>query len=308
MISPRSEHAGGGRIRVGISGWTYKPWRGKFVPADLPQRRELEFASRQVNSIEVNGTFYSLQRPEYFRAWAAAVPDGFVFAIKGGRFITHLKRLIDVEIPLANFFASGPLELGEKLGPFLWQLPPSFAYDRERLEAFFRLLPRDTAAAADLAFRHNAKVADRAAVRFPERPAPLRHALEVRHQSFATPEFIDLLRDHQIALVIADAAGKWPSLEEVTAEFVYIRLHGAEELYASGYTEEELDRWAAKIKRWALGGTPRGTRQLTPAPANQPAGRDVFVYFDNDAKVFAPFNAISLSRRLGLPAPTALQG
>jgi uncharacterized protein YecE (DUF72 family) len=306
MISPRNEHGGGGQIRVGISGWTHKPWRGKFFPQDLPQRRELEYASRQVNSIEVNGMFYSLQRPEYFRAWSAAVPEDFVFSIKGGRFITHIKRLKEVERPLANFLASGPLELGHKLGPFLWQLPPNFVYDRGRLEHFFRLLPRDTLAAAELAQQHDAKVAGRASVFLPKVAAPLRHGLEVRHRWFETAEFIELLREHRIALVVADAAGKWPFHEEVTADFVYIRLHGAEELYVSGYTPGELDRWARKIKRWASGGTPRGTSRLTRPPPAQSAGRDVFVYFDNDAKVFAPFDAMSLARRLGLSAPQAL--
>jgi uncharacterized protein YecE (DUF72 family) len=306
MIPPRSGHGGRGQIRVGISGWTYKPWRGNFFPKDLPQRRELAYASRQVNSIEVNGTFYSLQRPEYFRAWAAAVPDDFVFSIKGGRFITHLKRLKEVERPLANFFASGPLELGPKLGPFLWQLPPNFVFDPDRLAHFFRLLPRDTRAAAELAQQHDAKLDGRASMMIPQAAAPLRHALEVRHRSFETPAFIELLREHQVALVVADAAGKWPFLEDVTADFIYIRLHGAEELYVSGYTQDELHRWALKIQRWANGGTPRASRRLTRPPPPVPNGRDVFVYFDNDAKVFAPFNAISLARRLGLPAPQAL--
>ena len=173
-------------IRIGISGWTYPPWRGVFFPKGWPQKRELEYASRQVSSIEINGTFYSLQRPESYKAWYEATPDGFIFSVKGGRFITHLKRLKEVETPLANFFASGILGLREKLGPILWQLPPSFRYDRTRLAEFFALLPRDTDAAAKLASKHDAKVSGRAEFRI-DHPRPLRHALEVRHETFETP-------------------------------------------------------------------------------------------------------------------------
>ena len=152
------------QVRIGISGWTYPPWRGIFFPKGFPQRRELEFASRQVNSIEINGSFYSLQRPKSYREWHAETPDDFVFAVKGGRFITHLKRLNDVRTPLANFFASGILCLREKLGPILWQLPPNFRYDRNRLAEFFDLLPRDTAAASKLARKHDARMNGRAAM------------------------------------------------------------------------------------------------------------------------------------------------
>jgi uncharacterized protein YecE (DUF72 family) len=268
------------QTRIGISGWTYPPWRRVFYPDGLPHRRELEFASRQVGSIEINGTFYALQRPDSFRAWAEATPDRFVFSVKGGRFITHLKKLRDVDTALANFFASGVLALGPKLGPLLWQLPPNFGYDAERIEAFLSLLPRTTTAAAELAARHDERVDDRAWVTT-DADRPVRHAIEVRHASYETPSFLALLRAHGVAAVTADTAGKWPMIEEQTAGFSYVRLHGAEELYTSGYSDEGLDAWAAKVRAWGQ-------------------DRDVFVYFDNDVKVRAPFDAIALMRRLGL--------
>jgi uncharacterized protein YecE (DUF72 family) len=268
------------QTRIGISGWTYPPWRRVFYPDGLPHRRELEFASRQVGSIEINGTFYALQRPESFRAWAEQTPDPFVFSVKGGRFITHLKKLRDVDTALANFFASGVLALGPKLGPLLWQLPPNFGYDAERVEAFLSLLPRTTTAAAELAARHDERVDDRAWVTT-DADRPVRHAIEVRHASYETPSFLALLRAHGVAAVTADTAGKWPMIEEQTAGFSYVRLHGAEELYTSGYSDEGLDTWAEKVRAWGQ-------------------GRDVFVYFDNDVKVHAPFDAMGLMRRLGL--------
>ena len=293
-------------IRIGISGWTYPPWRGVFFPKGWPQKRELEYAARQVSSIEINGTFYSLQRPASYRAWYEATPPGFVFSVKGGRFITHLKRLKEVETPLANFFASGILHLREKLGPILWQLPPNFAFDRERLTKFFALLPRDTGAAAKFAGRHDAKVRG-GAYTATDFVRPLRHALEVRHPTFATAEFIELLSEHDIALVIADTAGKWPFLEDVTSDFIYVRLHGDEELYVSGYTDEALKEWARKIRAWSKGLTPAGTKRAGGPIEARKDGRDVFVYFDNDAKVRAPFDAMSLAHRLGLgPAPEVL--
>jgi uncharacterized protein YecE (DUF72 family) len=268
------------QTRIGISGWTYPPWRRVFYPEGLPQRRELEFAARQVGSIEINGSFYALQRPESFRTWAEQTPERFVFSVKGGRFITHMKKLRDVETPLANFFASGVLALGEKLGPLLWQLPPTLGFDPERLEAFLSLLPRTTAAAAELAARHDARVDERAWVTT-DADRPVRHALEVRHASYETPSFLALLRAQGVAVVTADTAGKWPLIEERTADFTYVRLHGAEELYTSGYSDEALDAWAAKVRAWGQDG-------------------DVFVYFDNDVKVRAPFDAMSLMGRLGL--------
>jgi uncharacterized protein YecE (DUF72 family) len=287
------------QVRIGISGWTYRGWRGVFYPKGWPQKRELEFASREVNSIEINGSFYSLQRPSSYRLWYDATPRGFLFAVKGGRFITHLKRLKDVETPLANFFASGVLCLREKLGPILWQLPPSLKFDAARLEAFFNLLPRDTRAASKLARKHDGKVKGRAAIKS-DQNLPLRHALEIRHPSFENSDFIALLRKHHIAMVVADTAGKWPQIEDITSDFVYVRLHGAEELYASGYTKAALDDWARKVRAWSHGRNPRGARRLAPADRSSSGGHDVFVYFDNDAKVRAPFDAKALARRLRL--------
>lgn len=193
-------------LHVGISGWRYPPWRGAWYPAGLAQRRELAWASRRLGSIELNGSFYALQRPSSYEQWYADTPDGFVFAVKGPRFVTHLKKLAGVEVPLANFFASGVLGLREKLGPLLWQLPPTLGFDASRLAAFFDLLPRSTAAAADLSTRHDERMEGRS-VLVTEADRPLRHAIEVRHSSYRTTEFIDLLRAHDIALVCADTAG-----------------------------------------------------------------------------------------------------
>jgi uncharacterized protein YecE (DUF72 family) len=285
------------RIRIGISGWNYPRWRGAFYPAGLPQRRELEYASERLSSIEINGTFYALQRPESFASWRDHTPDDFVFAVKGSRFITHMKRLLDPETTLPNFFASGVLALGRKLGPVLWQLPPTTAYDPERLEAFFEHLPRTTTAAARLAEGHDERLEGRAWTTT-DADRPIRHALEVRHRSFVDPAFVDLLRRHDVALVVADAAGEWPSLDDVTTDFVYIRLHGADELYASGYDASALDAWAAKIRRWVAGEAPTTDRTVGTAGPRRESGRDVFAYFDNDAKVRAPFDAMALADRL----------
>jgi len=293
------------RVRIGISGWRYPPWRGVFYPPGLPQRRELEHASRAMTSVEINGSFYSLQRPESYQSWRAETPDDFVFAVKGGRFITHMKKLSDVETPLANFFASGVLALGDKLGPVLWQLPPNLGFHADRLASFFDQLPRTTAQAAELAERHDERLKDRSWT-VADADRPLRHALEVRHPTFEVPELVDLLRRHDVALVVADTAGKWPFLEDLTSNFVYVRLHGSEELYVSGYDDASLDVWADKIRCWTAGEqTPDARTVGSPAPS-LPSGRDVFVYFDNDVKVRAPFDAMSLAAKLGCgPAAVA---
>lgn len=285
-----------GDIRIGISGWRYAGWRGVWYPPGLPQKRELAFAGQAFRSLEINGTHYSLQRPESFAAWAAAVPDDFVFAVKGPRYLTHMLRLKDLDGAAANFWAQGLLRLGAKLGPLLWQLPPSFRYDPDRLEPFLAGLPRDTAQAAALARRHDARVAGRA---WTEAGAlrPLRHALEVRHDSFRDPAFVAQLRRHGVGLVVADTVD-WPCLMDLTADFVYCRLHGSEELYASGYDAPDLDRWAGRLRAWAAGGAPADARTVGDTPAPRLPGRDVYVYFDNDAKVRAPFDAQALIRRL----------
>lgn len=284
-------------IYIGISGWTYAPWRGVFYPDDLVQKKELSYASRQFPSIEINGTHYSLQRPKSFLHWYDETPEGFLFSVKGSRYITHMKRLKDIDTPLANFFASGVLALREKLGPFLWQFPPNFQFDAQVLEAFFAKLPRTTNAALRLAKGHN-MVADRVWLESaPDRP--LRHCIEIRHQSFMVPEFFALLRRHDIAFVFADTAGKWPYVEDLTSDFVYLRLHGDEELYVSGYSDSALDRWAKRIHRWSQGGQIQKAKLITSrreAPSAE--SRDVYVYFDNDVKVRAPADAKELRRKL----------
>jgi uncharacterized protein YecE (DUF72 family) len=287
-----------GDIRIGISGWTYPPWRGVFYPPGLPHRRELEFAASRMNSVEINGSFYSLQRPSSYRSWFEQTPDDFVFAVKGGRFITHMKKLADVDTPLANFFGSGVLGLEHKLGPLLWQLPPMLGFDADRLAAFFGRLPRTTGEAAHLAERHDARLRH-GAVTTTNADRPLRHALEVRHRSYETPSFVELLREHDIALVVADTAGKWPFLEDVTSDFVYVRLHGSVELYVSGYDDPGLDCWAGRVRAWAAGGSLADARAVGPPAEYDPAGRDVYVYFDNDVKVRAPFDAMGLATRVG---------
>jgi uncharacterized protein YecE (DUF72 family) len=288
-----------GRIRIGISGWRYPPWRGIFYPKGLPQKDELAYASRQFSTIEINGTFYSLQRPERFASWYAATPEDFVFAVKGGRFITHMKRLRNVEAPLANFFASGVLRLKEKLGPILWQFPPNFAFHEPLFDDFLALLPRDTAAAACLARRHDQRVAGRSWIGRGPPGCEIRHAVEIRHQSFMTPRFIALLRRHGVALVFADTV-EFPYCEDATADFLYLRLHGLEELYVSGYSAAALSRWARRIASWAAGRMPKDAVLVGPKPAATGTPRDVYVYFDNDAKVRAPFDAIALATRLKL--------
>jgi uncharacterized protein YecE (DUF72 family) len=291
-----------GQLRIGISGWTYAPWRGVFYPEDLPQARELHFASRQLNSIEINGSFYSLQTPASYRKWYEETPDDFVFAVKGGRFITHMKRLRDVRVPLANFFASGVLELKEKLGPFLWQFPPNFKFDSARFEEFFKLLPRTTKQMARLASEHDARMKGKTSLKA-DADRPVRHAVEIRHESFRTTEFVELLRAHNVALVVADTAGKWPQIEDLTADFSYVRLHGDEELYVSGYTDAALDGWAERIRAWAKGAQPADARLVAARRKSKSRqARDVFVYFDNDVKVRSPMDAMNLARRLGLPA------
>lgn len=269
-----------GTARVGISGWRYAPWRGVFYPPKLAQRRELAYAAERFRTIEINGSFYSLQRPSSYLAWARETPDDFVFAVKGGRFMTHNKKLRDCERPLANFFASGVLALGEKLGPILWQLPPQLRFDVERLETFFALLPRTTSEAARLARNHDERLTFEPWLD-PAGERPIRHALEVRHDSFLESSFLRVLERWNVAVCIADTAGKWPAFDDVTSSFVYVRLHGDKELYVSGYGSAGLDAWAARIETW------RGR------------GLDVYAYFDNDVKVRAPFDALNLAARLG---------
>ncbi|MDQ0643285.1 DUF72 domain-containing protein [Microbacterium murale] len=270
-----------GVVRVGTSGWRYDGWRGDFYPAGLPQRRELEYVGEQFSTLELNGSFYSLQRPASFHHWRESVPEGFVFAVKGSRYVTHMLRLRHVETALANFFASGVLALGPSLGPVLWQLPERQEFHPELLAAFLALLPRSTGAALELARRHDDRLRDRSWLEIDE-DRPIRHALEPRAESFHDAG--ELLREHGVAMVVADTAGRFPRFDELTAEFVYVRLHGAEELYHSGYTDAELDGWAELVRRWSRG-------------AGDEPPRDVYVYFDNDARGHAPHDARALAIR-----------
>ena len=269
-----------GRAFVGVSGWRYPPWRGDFYPKGLVQARELEYAASRLSSIEINGSFYSLQRPSSYAKWREQTPEGFVFAVKGGRFITHMKRLADVDVPLANFFASGVLALGPRLGPVLWQLPENLRFDADRVADFFGRLPRTTREMAALAEGHDAKLSGDRVLTTTEDDRPVRYALEFRSKTFATDAALGLLKEHDVACVLADTAGRWPKVEADTSGFRYVRLHGDKELYASGYDDAALDAWAQKIRGWL------------------DSGQDVFVYFDNDIKGYAPHDAMGLIERL----------
>ncbi|MBZ9938869.1 DUF72 domain-containing protein [Mesorhizobium sp. BR1-1-16] len=286
-----------GRIRIGVSGWTYAPWRGHFYPEGLAHKNELAFAADAFPSIEINGTFYRLQRPETFQRWAEETPDDFVFSVKGPRYITHMRRLREPEAPLANFFASGVLQLGGKLGPVLWQFPASFDFDAERLDAFLAQLPHDAEAALAIAKKHDARLSG---IELPHHVEPhrIRHAVEIRHDSFRNAEFIALLRHRKVALVCADTV-EWPRLMDLTADFAYLRLHGSEELYRSGYTDDALDRWARLVRAFAYG-KKADDADLAGPPDPHPAPRDVYAYFDNTDKRHAPDDARTLIRKLGL--------
>ncbi len=282
-------------VRIGISGWNYAGWRGVFYPKGLPHRRELEFASRAFNSIEINGSFYSLQRPTSYRRWCEETPENFRFSVKGARFITHMKKLREVEVPLANFFASGVLALEEKLGPILWQFPPNFSWNEKRFREFFQLLPKTTKEAALLGRRHDSKLKTHAWLKA-KCDRALRYCVEIRHVSFLVPDFFELLREFNFAFVFADAAGKWPYAEDLTANFVYCRLHGDTQLYTSGYSDRALDWWARRLKLWGRGQQPKNATLVTAKRKSEP--HDLFVYFDNDAKVHAPFDAQTLVRKM----------
>jgi uncharacterized protein YecE (DUF72 family) len=284
-------------LRIGISGWRYAGWRGKFYPEDLAQRRELEFASRKFNSIEINGPFYSLQRPACYEAWFAQTPDDFLFSVKGPRFITHMKKLKDIDAPLANFFASGVFALREKLGPILWQFPPGFGFNPDRFEQFFTKLPRTTEEALEIARGFDNKLRFKPLLEI-DRSRRLRHVVEARHSTFFCAEFVALLRKYRVGLVLADTAQKWPYAEDVTSDLVYIRLHGAEELYASGYSDAALDWWTTRIRAWQRGSQPADARLVSTKAPPRAKERHVHVYFDNDAKVHAPFDAARLAARL----------
>lgn len=288
-------------LRVGVSGWTYDHWRrGAFYPEGLPRKRELEHVTGCFNSLEINGSFYSLLTPKAYTRYRDASPEGFVFAVKGSRFITHSRKLKDVKAPLANFLASGLLRLEDKLGPILWQLP-GMTWGLERLEAFLDLLPEDAEAAAALARKHDERVTGRASM-VVHRNRPVRHALELRHEDFLNERVVEMCRARDVALVFADS-GDWPYTEEVTARWIYVRLHGSPHTYASNYGESRLDGWAERVRTWASGGEPEDADRITDRRPPSRGARDVYVYFDNDGDAHAPRNARELMVRLDVEAP-----
>jgi uncharacterized protein YecE (DUF72 family) len=286
-------------VRIGVSGWTYAPWRGEFYPKGLPQKQELHYASRQFNALEINGTFYGMQVPQSFANWAAATPENFVFAVKGSRYLTHMLKLTQPKTPLANFFASGPLALGRKLGPILWQFPERFFFDAARLEAFFNLLPRTHRQAATLAALHDGRLHAPAHLDV-SCDGPLRHCIEVRNDSFRSARFIELLREHDIALVCADTV-EWPLLMDITSDFIYCRLHGSAELYKSLYSNKQLDQWAMRVRDWSSG-KPMTAGNFVLPPLTDGRPRDVYMFFDNTDKLQAPYNAQGLMKRLEVSA------
>jgi uncharacterized protein YecE (DUF72 family) len=272
-----------GRAWIGTSGWLYPHWRGPFYPGGLARHKELAYLAQRLSTVEVNGTFYSLTSPRACDSWRAAVPDDFLFAIKGSRYITHMLKLRNFEAPLANFLSSGVLRLGKKLGPILWQLPPQLPFDEGRATGFLSALPRTVGAAERLARRHDARTRGRAAVTGRDgRDLELRHALEARHPSWLEKRAVDVLRAAGVALVSADTAGRHPFSLERTASFAYLRLHGSRQLYASRYVDRELTAWARVISAW------------------RSEGSDVYAYFDNDAQAHAPQDALRLAALLGI--------
>jgi len=271
-----------------------------FYPTGLPQHAELAYAASAFPTIEINGSFYSLQLPKSWRTWYESVPRDFQFAIKGPRFLTHMLKIRGIEQPLANFFASGVFELREKLGPILWQFPASFPFIFERFEAFFACLPHDLAAAARLARKHGAFMRGRTVMEIDQNRA-IRHAVEVRHQSFGCERFVRLLGRYGIALVVTEGAGRWPLWQDVTSDFVYMRLHGEKILYRSGYSDAALDRWSRAILAYACGGIPKEGERILPKARQAMRARDVYCYLDNtDLKLRAPFDARTLMEKLKL--------
>ncbi len=282
-----------GRIRIGLSGWNYAAWRGDFYPRSLPRSDELSHVGARFTTVEVNSTFYGLLSPDTFRRWYRAVPADFIFAVKGSRFITHNKKLRGVAGAMANFLASGLLELDDKLGPMLWQVPANLRFDADRIDGFFRLLPHDTNAAVALAHRHDERVAD---VAFgPGTNHRIRHVFEVRHASYLCETMVLLARRHGVALAFSHSSA-WPYIEEITAGFVYVRLHGPAELYTSPYGVPRLSRWRDRVMAWQAAGEPDDPVRVTERRPPERKSRDVYVYFDNDGHGHAPREAAQLCR------------
>lgn len=285
------------QIRIGMSGWTFEGWRGEFYPKGVTQKKELEYASRQVNSIEINGTFYSLQKPPTFQRWHDETPNDFCFSIKAPQYITHVRRLKEVEEPVANFFASGLFCLKEKLGPILWQFPPNVTLKDDRFARFMEILPMDSKSASQIAKKHSSKMDGRSVTKA-EGNYPIRHAFEFRHPSFMNPEFIELMKKHQIAVVFAHSGGiSSPYMEDVTSDFIYLRMHGQDEKFKNGHTPDLLDWLAERIQIWASGNQPKDA-QVVCDDLPKKCPRDVFVYFDTEAKEYAPSDALHLMKRL----------
>ena len=261
-----------GRIRVGVGGWSFEPWCGTFYPEDLPAKRQLDFMSRRLTTVEINATFYRTQSPDTFRKWAAETPDDFVFTVKAHRMSTSRKTAAEMKDSIDWFLSSGVLELGDKLGPVNWQFPPYRRFDADYFDAFLSQLPHE------------------------KDGRRLRHALEVRHESFETPDFVDLLRKHDAAVVFTDAED-WPTVPDPTADFIYARLQRTKEEVPTGYSDEELDFGAAAFRAWSEGGVPVSLPQVAPEPAAR-TPRDVFVFMISGAKVRNPAAAEALLSRL----------
>lgn len=262
-----------GTIRVGIGGWTFEPWRGTFYPKGLPQAKELEYAASHVTAIEINGTYYRLQKPESFASWAKAAPDDFVFAVKASRVCTNRRVLAEAGEAIAKFLGQGITELGDKLGPILWQFMPTKAFDADDFGAFLKLLPDK------------------------QDGMPLRHAVEVRHETFLNPDFVEMCRAAGVAIVFADTP-KYPQIADITADFVYARLQDAREEEPTGYSPDALDRWVGIARLWAAGESPPELQYIAPTQSGSKS-RDVFVFMINGAKVRAPAAAREFLRRLG---------
>jgi uncharacterized protein YecE (DUF72 family) len=283
-------------IRVGMSGWTFAPWRGHFYPKKMVQKKELEYASRQVNSIEINGTFYSLQKPKTFQSWYDQTPEDFVFAVKAPQFITHVLRLKDSFEPLCTFLGSGLLCLKKKLGPILWQFPPNVTLKDDRFEKFIKLLPQDSNHAAELSKNHSSKIEGRA---WTEAGGDyrIRHAFEFRHSSFQNRDFIEMMKAYSIAVVIADSAKKSPYFEDLTSDFVYVRMQGENLDFEKGYTDLALKEMAYRVKTWSSGSQVKDAKcvsDLSPFPGE----KDIFLYFNNDEKINSPHDAVKMIKLL----------